>query len=145
MTGADPTDPDEPERADGEGPGRAGRPWVRPALIGVGVVLAGAGIGFGIGVAARPADPEPAPSEREAFAAARREVGREMARRGFAAGVRDGRTHGIIAGGMAAESDATILIREQRAGEAQAEAASAQAELAGMTAAPSPPAVDEGE
>ncbi len=134
------------ERTEPEATGRKERPWVRPALLGVALLLASGGIGFGIGVISASGEPDPIPSEREAFLEARKEVRREMTRRGYVAGKRSGRSHGIIAGGMAAESDAIVSIREERAGEAQAEASAAQSELSGMTAAPMPPspeAVDD--
>lgn len=133
--GADgPTERSEPEAAR-----QKGRPWVRPALLGIALLLVSGGIGFGIGVISASGEPDPISSEREAFLEARKEVRREMTRRGYVAGKRSGRSHGIIAGGMAAESDAIVSIREERAGKAQAEASAAQSELSGMTAAPTPP------
>ncbi|MBN8866419.1 MAG: hypothetical protein J0H98_02595 [Solirubrobacterales bacterium] len=117
--------------------------WRRPALAAVLALVVSAGIGFAIGLAAKPGDDGPDLSEKEAFEQTRtrteEEVSRAMARRGFLAGRRSGHDHGIVAGGMAAESDAAKVILEQRASAAQSEAASAQSELAGMTAAPAPP------
>ena len=119
------------------------RPWFKPALLGFTLLVLAAGIGFGIGYLARPDDSGPDLSRQEAFAQARaktlKEVSRKMARRGFVAGRRSGHSHGVIAGGMAAESKVTIEVRQQRASAAQSEAAEAQSELAGMTAAPAPP------
>lgn len=113
------------------------------------LLIAGA-VGYGIGYTARP-DSGSELTPKEALVQARdrteAEVSREMAARGFAAGKRSGRSHGIIAGGMAAESAVTIKVRQDQAGAAQSDAASAQSELAGMTAAPAPPvpAFDSGE
>ncbi len=126
------------------------RPWVKPALACLGVVLVAAGAGFGIGYLTRSDDSGPDLTADEAFAQARdqteQEVSRDMARRGFIAGKRNGRSHGIIAGGMAAESAVTIRIRQLRASAAQNAAASAQAELAGMSGgAPAVPTPDLGE
>jgi len=119
------------------------RPWLRPVLAGLALLLVAAAAGFGIGYATRPGDPGPDLTREEAFTQAREqtrnEVSREMAKRGFLAGKRSGHSHGIIAGGMAAESAVTVVVRQQRADVAQSEAASAQSELAGMTAAPAPP------
>ena len=117
--------------------------WYLPALIGLAALVAVAGIGFGVGYLTRPDDSAPDLTAEEAFSQARKQtmkqISREMARRGFIAGKREGRSHGIIAGGMAAESAVTIKVREERAFAAQSEAAEAQSELAGMTAAPAPP------
>lgn len=140
KTGGKPPDTGEETPKAGENPPR---PWVRPALAGFALVLVAAGVGFGIGYATKPADAGPQLDGQEAFNRMKeetaKEVRREMVRRGFDAGRRSGRNHGIIAGGMAAESAVTILVREQQAASAQSEAASAQAELAGISAAPAPP------
>lgn len=116
------------------------RPWLRPLLAGIGLLLLAVGTGAGIGYLTGPDDPGPDLSREEAFIRAkestRREIGQEMTRRGYRAGKRSGRSHGIIAGGMAAESAVMILVRQQEAAEAQSDAASAQSELAGMTSAP---------
>ena len=131
---------DSPEPEESE-PG--GRPWMIPALAGFALLLAAAGIGFGIGKTTVSRDPGPDLTRAEAFVQARKkaekEVSRQMARRGFDAGRRSGHSHGIIAGGMAAESAVTIQFRQQRASVAQSDAAEVQSELAGMTAAPAPP------
>lgn len=126
-----------PDPADQEGRrrGRSGRVAIIFALL----FLSG-GAGFGIGLLARPTASDPPLTRERAFDRARRQVERETARSGLAAGRRSGLNHGIIAGGMAAESDATVEIRELRADAAATEAASAQAELSGMTAAPAVPA-----
>ncbi|MBN8868998.1 MAG: hypothetical protein J0H66_03850 [Solirubrobacterales bacterium] len=117
--------------------------WRKPLLAVLAVLVAVAGIGFGIGYLSRPDDSGPDLTAEEAFSQAREEamkqVSSEMARRGFVEGKRDGRSHGIIAGGMAAESAVTIKFRQERASAAQSEAAEAQSELAGMAAAPAPP------
>jgi hypothetical protein len=117
--------------------------WRKPLLVGLAALLAVAGIGFGIGYLTRPGDSGPDLTAEEAFSQAReqtmKQVSSEMARRGFIDGKRDGRSHGIIAGGMAAESAVTIKFRQERASAAQSEAAEAQSELAGMAAAPAPP------
>lgn len=117
--------------------------WVRPVSIGLAVLLSAGAAGFGIGYVTRDRDSGPDLSEAEAFALgreqARKEVGKEMTRDGFEAGKRSGRSHGIIAGGMAAESAVTIVVREQAAATAQSEAASAQSELAGISSGPPPP------
>jgi len=119
------------------------RPWLKPALAVLSVLLAAGAVGFGIGYLSRAGDSGPQLTKEEAFAEARsrtaKAVSREMARRGFEAGRRSGHSHGVIAGGMAAESKVTILVRQQRASVAQSEASSAQTELAGMTAAPAAP------
>lgn len=112
------------------------------------LVLAGA-VGFGIGYLDREKDPGPELTRGEAFVQARertvREVAREMARRGFDDGRRSGRSHGIIAGGMAAESAATITFREQRASQAQETAASAQSELAAIASGSAPAVPSPGD
>jgi hypothetical protein len=117
--------------------------WLNPALAVVAVLLAAGAVGFGIGYLSRSDDSGPDLTRDEAFAQARsgtaKAVSREMARRGLIAGKRSGHSHGVIAGGMAAESAATIVVRQQRASVAQSQAASAQSELSGMTAAPAPP------
>lgn len=117
--------------------------WVRPLAGGLAVLLLAGGVGFGIGYLTRGGDSGPDLSEAEAFAQTREltrdEVGKAMARDGFEAGKRSGRSHGIIAGGMAAESAVTIIVREQAASAAQSEAASAQSELAGISSGPPPP------
>ncbi|MCB0830022.1 MAG: hypothetical protein KDB64_03800 [Solirubrobacterales bacterium] len=122
---------------------KASRPWLKPVLAGVALLVLAAGFGFGIGYLTRSEDPGPDLTRQEAFIQARdqtmKQVSRKMARRGFEAGRRSGHGHGVIAGGMAAESKVTILVRQQRASSAQSQAADAQSELAGMTAAPSPP------
>lgn len=132
-----------------EGVAREPRPWVKSVLAGISVILVAAAAGFGIGYATRSGDPGPDLSRGEAFAQSRRqtmnEVSRTMAKRGFIAGKRSGRSHGIIAGGMRAESAVTILVRQQSASTAQSEAASAQSELAGMAAAPAPPTPSVGD
>lgn len=116
--------------------------WTRPVLAVVLFLLFAAAAGFGVGYLTTPGDSGPDLTREEAFAQAReqaiRETTREMARRGFDAGRRSGRSHGIIAGGMAAESAVTIVVREQAASAAQADAASAQSELAGMAGSPPP-------
>ena len=126
-----------------EKPEEPSRPWLKPLLAGMALLLVAGGIGFGIGYLNRPTDDGPDLTREEAFTQAREkalnEVSRLMARRGFEAGRRSGHGHGVIAGGMAAESKVTILTRRQRAAAAQSEAAEAQSELAGMTAAPAPP------
>ena len=113
------------------------RPWVRPVLVGLAVLLAAGGIGFGIGHFTSARDAGPDLSRDEAFEQARdktgKEISRKMARLGFVEGRRSGRSHGIIAGGMAAESAVTIEFRKQRAAAAQNQAAQAQAELAGIS------------
>lgn len=124
------------------------RPWVRPLVGGVAFLLLAAGTGFGIGYATGSGGSGPDLSEEEAFAEARErtenEVSREMARRGFDAGRRAGRSHGIVAGGMAAESTAAVRVRRQRAAVARSEAATVQGELAELSAGappePQPPA-----
>ncbi len=126
------------------------RPWVKPVLAGLVLLLAVGGIGFGIGHLTRSGDSGPDLTQEEAFAQAsektRQEVSREMARLGFIEGLRSGRSHGIIAGGMAAESAVTIEFREQRAAAAQNQAAAAQAELSGMSgSAPPIPDFSPGE
>lgn len=119
------------------------RPWAKPAAFAVTLLVLSGAVGFGAGYLTRGGDSGPALSQEEAFSQTRKqteaEVSREMARRGFIDGKRSGRSHGIIAGGMAAESAVTIVVREQAASEAQSAAASAQSELAGMTSAPPPP------
>ena len=135
---------DEVEAAEEEKSGRK-VPVLPLALAGVLIVALGAG--FAIGVITRPKDDGPDMTPEQAYAQAKEEteaaVSRTMAERGYLEGRRSGRTHGIIAGGMRAESDASVLVREQYAGEAQAKAAAAQSELAGMTAAPAPPVPDD--
>jgi hypothetical protein len=122
---------------------KADRPWVRPLAYAAALLVLAGAAGFGAGYLARGGDSGPDLSQEEAFAEARErteaEVSREMARQGFIDGKRSGRSHGIIAGGMAAESAVTIVVRDQAASEAQSAAASAQSELAGMTSAPPPP------
>jgi len=116
--------------------------WVKPLAAGLGLLLVAGLIGFGIGYLTRSGDSGPDLTREEAFAQAseqtRKEVSREMARLGFIDGKRSGRSHGIIAGGMAAESAVTIEFREQRAAAAQNQAAEAQAELAGISGSPPP-------
>jgi len=118
------------------------RAWLRPALLGFGALLLAAAIGVGAGYLTRPEDPGPDLTREEAFTqskeSTRVDTKRAMARRGFMAGKRDGRNHGIIAGGMAAESRVAIKVRQQRASAAQNEAASAQSELAGISSGPPP-------
>ncbi len=130
-------------------PERKPRPWVRMVAFGLALLLFAGAAGFGAGYLAREGGSGPDQTAEEAFAQAREraeaEVSREMARRGFIDGKRSGRSHGIIAGGMAAESAVTIVVREQAASEAQAAAASVQSELAGMTAAPAPPTPEPGD
>lgn len=132
---------------DPESPQQPARPWVRPVLAASALILVFAGAGFGIGYLNRPGDSGPELTREEAFALAREQtsdrVSREMARRGFVAGKRAGRSHGIIAGGMAAESAVTVKFRQERATAAQNEAAEVQSELAGMSG--SPPAVPSPE
>jgi hypothetical protein len=125
------------------------RPWVRPVIAGVALLLVAGAAGFGIGYSTRSGDSGPDLTGREAFVQAReqtlKKISREMARRGFDAGRKSGRSHGIIAGGMAAESAVTIIVREQQTAAAQEAAASAQSELAGMAGSPPPiPTPDEG-
>jgi len=126
--------------------GTGARPWVKPVLLGAGLVLLAAGAGFGIGYATRGGSGGPDLSGQEAYEQAReatqKEVSREMARLGFEEGKRTGYRHGLVAGGMAAESDASVVVRERWADQAQAAAAAAQAELAGMTGAPPTPTPD---
>lgn len=116
--------------------------WVRPVLLLLCALLLAGAIGVAAGYLTRPDDPGPDLTREEAFTqskeAAREETKRAMARRGFLAGKRDGRNHGIIAGGMAAESKVAIKVRQQRASAAQNEAASAQSELAGISSGPPP-------
>lgn len=120
-----------------DGGGRSLPAWVRPVLAGLALLAVSAGVGFGIGRATSSEDPGPDLTRDEAFARAREEtrseVARQMRRRGFIAGTRTGRNHGIIAGGMAAESAVTVRVRRMRADEAQNNAASVQSQLAGMT------------
>lgn len=145
MSDGNPPNPDQsgPKAA---GPGADSRvresrtpAWLRPVLAGAVLVTVCGGVGFGAGLLSRP-DPAAPPLTRElAFDRTERQVKREMAARGYADGRRTGANHGIIAGGMASESDAKVAIQELRAGEAGAEAAAAQSELSGMTAAPALP------
>jgi len=133
------TDPETPEETLKAKPAR---PWLRPVLAASALVLVAAAAGFGIGYLDRPGDSGPDLTREEAFALAREQttsqVSRGMARRGFFAGKRSGRTHGIIAGGMAAESAVAVKFRQERAAAAQNEAAEAQSELAGMSGSPPP-------
>lgn len=119
--------------------------WRKPLLLGLATLLVAAAAGYGIGYLSRPGDSGPDLTADQAFSRARertiKQTSREMARRGFIEGKRDGRSHGIIAGGMAAESAVTVKVRQERSYAAQSEAAEAQSELAGMTAAPAPPTV----
>lgn len=144
MAGTEPKPEDRTEEKPKEP--RSLPAWSKPVLLGAGLVFLTLAAGFGIGYATRDRSDGPDLTEREAFAQAREaaelEVSRQMARRGFEDGKRSGYRHGLVAGGMAAESDASVIVREQWAGEAQAAAASAQSELAGMTAAPAPPTPD---
>lgn len=123
--------------------------WLWSILIGVAVLLSAGGAGYGIGYLDRPDDSGPVVSREQAYSEAREqteaETNREMERRGFNAGRRLGRNHGIIAGGMAAESAVTIIVRQERAAQAQNRAAEAQAELAGMRAAPPIPSAEAPE
>lgn len=161
MTDPDPKEAEKPEEEklkEGKPEAEAGepvteekssRPWVRPVLAGVGLLLVAGAAGFGVGYATRSGDSGPDLSEREAFVQAReqalKEISREMARRGFDAGRKAGRSHGIIAGGMAAESAVTIIVRDQQTAAAQDAAAAAQSELAGMSGSPPPiPTFDDG-
>ena len=156
MTDPDPNEAEGPKqektKTEEENPPteeKRSRPWVLPALAGVALLLVAGGAGFGIGYATRSGDSGPDLTGREAFVQAReqalKEISREMARRGFDAGRKSGRSHGIIAGGMAAESAVTIIVREQQTAAAQEAAASAQSELAGMAGSPPPiPTPDEG-
>jgi len=130
----------EPE-AEGESTG-VSRPWLKPVLSGVAALLVAGVAGFGIGYMVHSGDPGPDLTQEEAFIQAREralgEVSRAMAKRGFIAGKRSGRSHGIIAGGMRAESAVAIEFRQLRAAEAQNQAAEAQSELAGMAGSPPP-------
>lgn len=154
MTDPDPK-PEEKENTDAneadEQNGHKQRPaWTKPVLAGTLLLVVAAVGGFGIGYLTRPGDSGPDLTQEEAFAQAReqaiKETTREMARRGFDAGRRSGRSHGIIAGGMAAESAVTIVVRDQAASAAQSDAASAQSELAGMAgSAPPIPDFSSGE
>lgn len=145
------TDPDPKTESTAEEAGRRELPgWVRPVLAGSALLLVAAAAGFGIGYLTRSDDSGPDLTREEAFVQYRekaiRDVTRDMARRGFEAGKRSGRSHGIIAGGMAAESAVTIVVRQQEAAEAQTAAASAQSELAGMAgSAPPIPDFSSGE
>lgn len=145
------TDPDPGREEEAEV--KAGKwkpgPWLKPLIAGVGLALVAAAAGFGAGYLSRPDDSGPDLTRQEAYLQAkqqaRTEIGGEMARRGFDAGRKSGHIHGMIAGGMAAESAVTIIVREQQTAAAQAAAASAQSELAGMVAAPAPPVPAAGE
>lgn len=139
----DPEAPEEKPEA-----GAAGRrPWVKPVLAGLALLLVAGGIGYGIGQLDRSGGTGPEMTASEAEDLAREQtleqISREMTRRGFLAGKRAGHNHGIIAGGMAAESAVTILVRQQAASKAQSAAASARSELAAISAAPAPPAPAE--
>lgn len=143
MAETEPEKKAEPEEVKVEdGPEKRSRPWVRPVLVGVSVILVAAVAGFGIGYATRSSNPGPDLSREEALTQSRqqtmKEVSRAMAKRGFIAGKRSGRSHGIIAGGMRAESAVAIEFRQLRAAEAQNQAAEAQSELAGMAGSPPP-------
>jgi len=120
---------------------------LKPVLLALLILLAAGGAGFGLGYLARPDDRGPeltaGQARIQAEARTRVAVGRRMARRGFDAGRRSGRSHGIIAGGMAAESAVSIQVRQDRAAAALSDAAAAQSELAGMTAAPAPPVPED--
>jgi len=142
--GTEAADSSPTEGSAGEDRSRRPRPWL--VVVGAALLLAAGAAGFGIGYATRGGSDGPDLSEQEAYEQAResaeREVTREMARLGYEEGKRSGHRHGLVAGGMAAESDASVIVRERWAGEAQAAAASAQAELAGISAAPPPPTPD---
>ncbi|MCB0871146.1 MAG: hypothetical protein KDB52_09965 [Solirubrobacterales bacterium] len=137
---------DSPELTEG----RTRRPWLRVALAGLALLLVAGGLGFGVGYLTRSDDSGPELTGQEAFVQASdrtgREITRAMAERGFVDGKRSGRSHGIIAGGMAAESAVTLEFRQLRAAEAQNQAAEAQSELAGMSGgAPPIPDFSSGE
>lgn len=70
---------------------------------------------------------------------ARVEMKARAARQGFRDGQKDGAGHGRIAGRRAGRTDARVAIAESELASAQADAAAAQSELSGMTAAPATP------
>jgi len=136
-------DPGKDEKPVSQAGARNFGPWVKPLIASTGLALVAVATGFGVGYMTRSDNSGPDLTRQEAYLQAREqtrlEISRDMARSGFDAGRKSGYTHGMLAGGMAAESAVTIIVREQQTASAQAAAASAQSELAGMAAAPAPP------
>lgn len=133
-----------PAAGAGEPPGWTGSRGRIATVLAVALVLAGGMIGLAVGHAAPGSRSAAAEPQRKAVTGARdrtrREVAARTARRGFRDGRRDGIRHGRMTGSRSGRTAGRIAIAQSGLESAQADAAAAQAELAGMTAAPPAPA-----
>lgn len=109
-------------------------------VAGVAAVLVAAVLGLTIGNGAAPEEADPTLTVQETFVEARKnalaEVKLETAKEGFRAGRKEGATHGRQSGKRAGQSDGALQAQLQIASDAEAAAASAQAELGAISAPP---------
>lgn len=125
---------------------RSGREYRRTlvaAALSVGLVAVAAAVGLiaGHGSAGEPRalDRPPPETARQARDETRREVAASTFREGYRQGRISGTRHGRMAGRRLGRLRARVVIAQQELASAQADAAAAQSELSGMTAAPPTP------